>query len=187
MSIATGFSMYFLSFLPLWISVLFVDAKSIKEGQPHIWTEKISIILILITILASLVVLMVAMNPNDKRGSQSYKIIDATEEKTITAEFLLAYILPLFAFDFTVWDEVVQFFIFFAVFAFLSIRHNHFSVNILLELCKYRFYSCKLENEDGVAINKIVICKKTLSAQIGEEIQIRPLNNEYFIKVPDSK
>ena len=32
MSIATGFSMYFLSFLLLWISVLFVDAKKYSRG-----------------------------------------------------------------------------------------------------------------------------------------------------------
>ena len=37
-------------------------------------------------------------------------INDAKESKTITAEFLLSYILPLFAFDFTQWDEVVKFF-----------------------------------------------------------------------------
>ena len=49
-------------------------------------------------------------------------INDAKESKTITAEFLLSYILPLFAFDFTQWDEVVKFFDllphFFAIYAF---------------------------------------------------------------------
>ena len=184
MSIAAGFSMYFLSFLPLWISVLFIDIKSIAEGQPHIWTERISVILILVMTFISLVVLMVSRNKN---GSQVYTIIEVKEEKAITAEFLLSYILPLFAFDFTVWDGVVQFLIFFLVLAFLSIRHSHFSVNILLELLKYRFYSCKLKNSDGVEIDKTIICQQTLSAQRGKKIRIRSLNNEYSVKVTDTE
>ena len=109
-----------------------------------------------------------------KGGKQNVEFLQSMEQKNESLK--LRY-----------YTWLSRLFIFFAVFAFLSIRHNHFSVNILLELCRYRFYSCKLENEDGVAINKIVICQKTLSAQIGEEIQIRPLNNEYFIKVPDSQ
>lgn len=43
----------------------------------------------------------------------------------ITAEYLLSYILPLFAFDFTKWDEVVKFLIFFLTFSYLCIRHGH--------------------------------------------------------------
>ena len=187
MSIAAGFSMYFLSFLPLWISVLFIDIKSIAEVQPHIWTERISVILILVMTFISLVVLMVSMNSRNKNGSQVYTIIEVKEEKAITAEFLLSYILPLFAFDFTVWDGVVQFLIFFLVLAFLSIRHSHFSVNILLELLKYRFYSCKLKNSDGVEIDKTIICQQTLSAQRGKKIRIRSLNNEYSVKVTDTE
>lgn len=96
-------------------------------------------------------------------------------------------ILPLFAFDFTVWNEVVLFLVFFLVFAFLSIRHNHFSVNILLELMRYRFYSCELENEDGVSISKIVVCQEILSAQIGGLISARAINNEYIVKLSDKK
>ncbi|MBQ1502206.1 MAG: hypothetical protein IIZ45_06305, partial [Firmicutes bacterium] len=36
-------------------------------------------------------------------GTTPHKVLSATEEKTITAEYLLSYILPLFAFDFTQW------------------------------------------------------------------------------------
>lgn len=183
MSFVTGFSMYFLSFFPLWISVLFLDIKSIAEGQQHICTEIISISLIPILSLIALVVLIVAMNPRNQNDSEIYKLIEAKEEKTITAEFLLSYILPLFAFDFTTWDGIIQFLIFFLVLAFLSIRHNHFSVNVLMELLKYRFYSCKIKNSDGIEISKVVICQQTLTSQMGAEIRIRPINNEYSVKV----
>lgn len=183
MSIVTGFCMFFLSFCPLWISVLFIDIKSICERNSNLWTEIISISLILIATVISLVVLMCELNPRNTGNKQEYGLISAKEEKTITAEYLLSYILPLFAFDFTVWHEVILFLIFFAVFAFLSIRHNHFSVNILLELMGYRFYSCELENEDNISISKIVVCKETLSAQIGEDILARAINNEYVVKL----
>lgn len=177
--------MFFLSFAPLWISVLFIDIKSICEGNTNIWTEIISVSLVLSVSVISLIVLMCELNSRNTSGQQEYRIISAKEEKTITAEFLLSYILPLFAFDFTVWDEVVLFLVFFLVLAFLSIRHNHFSVNILLELLHYRFYSCELENEDNISITKIVVCQKILSAQTGEMIYARAINNEYIVKLSD--
>ena len=185
MSIITGFCLFFLSFCPLWISVLFIDIKSIFEGNPNLWTEVISISLIVIATIISLVVLLCELNPRHANNKQEYILVSAKDEKTITAEYLLSYILPLFAFDFTVWHEVILFLIFFAVFAFLSIRHNHFSVNVLLELMQYRFYSCELENEDGISISKIVVCKETLSAQVGSVISVRAINNEYVVKLSE--
>lgn len=150
-------------------------------------TETLSVSLVLIVSIISLIVLMCELNPEDTGNPQEYRIVSAKEEKTITAEYLLSYILPLFAFDFTLWDEVVLFLVFFSVFAFLSIHHNHFSVNILLELMHYRFYSCALENEDGVSIGKIVICQEILSAQTGGLISARAINNEYLVKVTDKR
>ena len=85
MSIITGFSMFFLSFFPLWISVLFLDIKSICEGNPNIRTEAISVLLILIVSIISLIILMLEFNPKNMQGSQEYSIITAIEEKTITA------------------------------------------------------------------------------------------------------
>lgn len=118
MSVITGFCMFFLSFFPLWISVLFIDIKSILEGNPNIWTEIISISLILLVSIISLVVLMHELNPRNTSNQQEYRIVSAKEEKTITAEYLLSYILPLFAFDFTLWAEVVLFLVFFLVLHF---------------------------------------------------------------------
>lgn len=185
MSRITSFCMFFLSFLPLWISVLFIDIKSVCEEDLNVWTEIISILLILIVSAFSFVILLCGLNSRNSENQQEYKIINANEEKTITSEYLLSYILPLFAFDFTLWNEVVLFLIFFLTFAFLSIRHSHFSVNILLELLRYRFYSCELENEDGILINKIVISQEILSAQIGGMIYATSLNNEYIVSFND--
>ena len=185
MSGFTGFFMFFLSFLPLWVSVLFLDFKSILEKNPYTYTEKVSIVLIMLTFLVSFLVLKRILNPYDSGGSSVYTIHSASEEKTLTSEFFLSYMLPLFAFDFTLWDQVILFLIFFSVLAHLSIYHNHFSLNILLEHMKYRFYHCELVNDDGIIIQKIIISKKLLSSQIGDEIRMRSINNDYSVEVFD--
>ena len=107
MSKLFSFSLYYISFAPLWISVLFIDIKSCIENSSDLWTEKISIGVILVSALICLIVLMIELCTNGKEGTIPQTLKKAKEEKTITAEYLLSYILPLFAFDFTVWNEVV--------------------------------------------------------------------------------
>ena len=187
MSLATSCSMFFLSFAPLWVSILFIDIKSIIVKQTGVMTEKYSILVILIISIISLVILMLSFNKKNTNVSQEYIIDTVEEEKTLSAEYLLSYILPLFAFDFTVWHQVVLFLLFFFVLAFLYIRHNYFSVNILLELFGYRFYRCTLQNEDGVSISKVVISKERLLNRKTEPIQTHPLNNEYSIDIQNWK
>ena len=187
MSLATSFSMFFLSFTPLWISILFIDIKSIIEKQTGVMTEIFSIPVSLIISIISLVNLMRSFNKKKLDGSQEYTINDIEEEKALSAEYLLSYILPLFAFDFTVWHQVVLFLVFFFVLAFLCIRHNYFSVDILLELFGYRFYRCTLQNEDGVSISKVVISKERLLNRKTERILIHPINNEYSTDIQQWK
>ena len=130
---------------------------------------------------------MISFNKQNKNGAQEFTIESVEEEKTITAEYLLSYILPLFAFDFTIWHQVVLFLIFFFVLAFLCIRHNYFSVNILLEIFGYRFYRSGLRNEDGILVSKVIITKERLLNRKAEKILVRPINNEYSIDIQDWK
>lgn len=44
--------LFFLSFLPLWLSVAFMDVMSILESEPDLWTEKISLILLFLGIVS---------------------------------------------------------------------------------------------------------------------------------------
>ena len=74
MSGFAGFFMFFLSFLPLWVSVLFLDFKSILEKNPYTYTEKVSIVLIMLTFLVSFLVLKRILNPYDSGGSSVYTI-----------------------------------------------------------------------------------------------------------------
>lgn len=179
MSKAISYSMFFLSFIPLWITVIFIDGKSLIEGCENKYTEKISIILILLNVFICLIVLLVKINK--KEHTYLYIIEKTTEKKMITAEYLLSYILPLFAFDFTKWDEVVKFLIFFLTFSYLCIRHNSFSVNIVLELLRYKMYDCNLINGDGKSVERNVISRKNPLVCKGEEVRIVPLNNEFWL------
>lgn len=177
--------MFFLSFTPLWLSVIFVDIISIVENNESLYTEWISIFLIIFLIAASLIVLLVSLNTKKRAGVQKYRIASVNEEKTITAEYLLSYILPLFAFDFTIWSQVVLFLIYFLTLGYLCVKHNHLSVNIVLELMHYRFYRCELENEDKLPISKCIISKEQLINHKNDIISARPLNNEFLLDLLD--
>lgn len=186
MSIFVSFSMYFLSFVPLWITVLFIDIKSLIDRGGDNWTEIISVSGILSGLLISLIILFAKFFVIDDE-KYMFTIQEAKESKTITAEFLLSYILPLFAFDFTRWDEVVKFLIFFLIFGYLCIRHNNFSVNIILELMHYRMYDCSLMNADGKVVDRTIISKNILSTSKGKDIEVKILNNEYYLDLYDKK
>jgi len=175
--------LYFTSFLPLWISILFIDIKSCLENRECLQIEKLSIFIIFLANIISIVVVCLVLFRNSKEGSTRYVIINATEDKTITSEYLLSYILPLFAFDFTKWDQVILFLIFFLTLGFLCIRHNHFSVNIWLEILNFKIFICELEGEDQFIIQKKVISHRTLNAQKGEFIYLKSLNNEIKLEV----
>ena len=132
MSLILSFCIFYLSFTPLWISVVFVDIMSIVKCSPTIWTEKISIVLILIVFILSMLFLYFGLKGRNGDNVEKYTLKSAYEEKSITVEYLLSYILPLFAFDFTTWEGVALFAIFFATLGFLCIKHSFFCVNIVL-------------------------------------------------------
>ncbi len=183
MSIIFSLSLYFTSFAPLWFSVLFVDLKSIIDGGDYLKTEWISIICILLLFIVCTFVLMVSLKTVSISGSETYRLIVAKEQKAITSEYLLSYILPLFAFDFTKWDQVVLFLIFFGVLGYLCVKHNYFSVNIILEFARFKFYECRLVNDDGVEIQSLLLSDRKLNSLHGHDISLKPINNEIKLDI----
>ena len=177
------FSLYFTSFTPLWLSVLFIDIKSCIENSQSTVIEFYSIIVILIIWLISILIIKMVLFSKYEEGTSRFILNSVKEEKSIASEYLLSYILPLFAFDFTKWDSVILFLIFFVTLAFLCIRHNYFSVNIVLEILKYQVYTCKIENDDQISLTTSIISRKNLMAKKGEEIRLKALNNEYKLDV----
>lgn len=187
MSCLFSCSLYFLSFLPLWLSVLFVSLKSILEHNPHLYTEYLSIGCILVFTIISSLILALELRPASqnvlKENTQCAQLLSACEEKAITAEFLLSYILPLFAFDFTQWDGVILFLIFFFVLGYLCIRHQYFCVNLVMEKAGYRFFQCQLQNDDGIQTEYVIISRRRLNGHLGEDLYLKMLNNDYALDV----
>lgn len=178
--------LFFLSFLPLWISVAFQDVMSILTPKANLWTEIISLVLLALgTVVSSIVVISQMHRQRRRIMSHCNKptIKSATKQKAITAEYLLSYILPLFTFDFLQWTEVVLFLLFFATLAFLCLKHHYVYANIVLELCGYTCYDCTLENVDGSSFDVVVISKDELSGMLNCSICYVTLGGEYGLGV----
>lgn len=177
--------LFFLSFSPLWVSIIWIDSWSIILSHNHIGTEIISICTILITSIISTLVVFKQIQKTKKVKEATKILLTAEKEKAITSEYLLSYILPLFAFDFTLWRQVSLFLLFFSVLAFLCVKHSYVYANIILEICGYSFYNCTLETEHGNSVDRIIISKRNLSVQKEHEIKIASLGSGYTLDVTD--
>lgn len=175
-------SLYYLSFTPLWLTVLFIDIKSIFENQKDIYTEIISVTFIILFGIICFFYLKSKLHISEKDTINEYELTEVDECKTITSEFLLSYILPLFAFDFTIWNAAVEFLAFFIVFGYLCIRHNVFSANIVIELLHYKMYKCILLSKDDKKISRTVISKNELKVCCGKTIGICVFNNDFVLE-----
>lgn len=173
------------SFAPLWFSIFIIDIMRCTGNSPIPMTECISIGCILTSFIISIFLLFGKLRSigKDKENTTQYKLITVTEEKTIYSEFLLSYILPLFAFDFSKWDHIVLFLLFYLMLAFLCIRHNYFNVNIILEFANYRFFTCTIENEDHIQLEKRILSQYCLTGCIGDNIILKSFNNEYKLDI----
>ena len=119
------------SFFPLWIAILIEEIKSICENDNYVVTEWIMIVCILLSFGISFLTVVFSFKnaKKKKRTNARYTLAKITKQKSITAEYVLAYIVPLIAFDFTHWDGVLIFGILFSILTFLCLKHSYFSVN----------------------------------------------------------
>lgn len=178
-------AMFFTAFIPLWITVLFIDTMSIVDkSNSSIGSEVIGISCIIISLLLSAIIIFCSMRGVQARNYTKYKILAVEQEKGVTSEFLLSYILPLFAFDFTKWVSVVEFLIYFLILAFLCVRNNNVYANLLFEVKRYKFYTCEMQwvAETGATpIQMTVISKKPLTAYKGNTIEVAALNKPFYL------
>ena len=174
-------SMYYLSFTPLWIAVVLMDFFSVINKEQHLCTEYISIPLIIVVFAFCVRVVKKGLNPHKRDNLHEYRIKEAKEDKLLAAEFLMAFVLPLFAFDFTKCQGVILFLVFFLIFGWLCIRHNYFCVNIVVEIMGYRIYDCDFLTLDEVLVKKKILSKRQLKECAGMTIRIKSLNNDYVL------
>lgn len=111
--------------------------------------------------------------------------IKAIRANKLSSEFLLAYILPMIAFDFTAIKSVVLFAVYFAMLAFLCIRNSNVYTNIWLEFKGYKMFLCDLEvNKLGRAYlynDCLVISKNNLTTKIDNDMDYWDFDNYIYI------
>lgn len=178
-------AMFFSAFIPLWITVFFLDVISIvDESNSNVGSEIIGICGIVIGLVLSAIIIFCSMRGLQDRDYQRYKILSVEQKNGMTSEFLLSYILPLFAFDFTKWSSVVEFLIYFLILAFLCVRNNNVYANLLFEVKKYRFYTCEMQwvaEAEATPIPMMVISKMPLNAYKGNTIEVAALNKPFYL------
>lgn len=175
--------MFVTSFIPLWISILFIEVMSLIEKTKYFWSEIIMLVLIIVILPISVFIMAKFLGRKEAESGEPYEIVNAKQEKGLTSEFLLSYILPLFAFNFTEWKSVVLFLIYFLILAFLCIRNDNVYANLVLEKMHYKFYDCKLlyKARDINESKQFLVMSKEPLASLKGTIYITSLNKPFYV------
>lgn len=183
------------SFIPLWISIIIVTMWDMVSGcyisvvdffQQKYIVLSLSLFIIVITSI-SLVSFTRFFKMKSKKTENSgvAKIIRAKKSSKLVSDFLLAYVLPMIAFDFTDLQGITLFIVYFAVLSFLSVRNNNVYTNILLEFKRYRMYDCEIECQvAGKQVSRpdcTIFSKSNLVTKIGAEITYYDFDNDIYI------
>lgn len=204
--------MFFTSFLPLWISIIMCDIWSLAEDSYMTFvslkeasavfqhtSELIKNFLLehmievgpVVTLVTYSIICMrhinkVIRNQEGTTNKPVGKITKAHRANKLTAEFLLAYILPMIAFDYSTWKGIVLFLVYFCVLSFLCIRNNNVYTNIFFELKGYKMYECDIEcrilDKTSKHTNCLVISKHNLTQALPRKIQYFDFDNYIYIE-----
>ena len=177
-------AMFYTSFIPLWITILFIDVLSLIRDGSNPYTEIIEIVLILLGLIFSILIIAKMITNVSHEHGVRYKIIDAQQETGITSEFLLSYILPLFAFDFTQWDGAIMFLVYYGILMFLCVRNNNVYANLIFEFKSYKFYNCELQwiaEPDVPTTQSMIISQSNLCANKGNTVEIICLDKPFYL------
>ena len=197
--------MFVTSFIPLWLSIVVIDIWNVVLSIVGNWGGKGKIVDTLLVVLCECIIQLVSiviiiglvlvsiigintflkdkLTENEVRPKG--KIKKATKANKLSSEFLLAYILPMIAFEFGNLQNLALFAIYFSVLAFLCIRNNNIYTNILLEFKGYRIYTCDLTcivmDKNHTYHDSIVISKEDLTQEEGNEISYWDFENYIYI------
>lgn len=197
-------NMFMTSFIPLWLSIIVSDIWNLVESGINSWLYKDNVlhnvrnvcktnwVCIAVVLIIGILMIISTVSINqflkDKRSNNQppkIKIKKATRANKLSSEFLLAYILPMIAFDFTELKSVVLFVIYFGMLAFLCIRNSNVYTNIWLEFKGYRMYSCDLEanimGRPHIYEDCLVISKNNLTVKIENDMEHWDFENYIYI------
>jgi len=189
------------SFIPLWISIIFVllwDINSrcysnicslLKGNSVQIGFLIFIVIILVISTVAVIRFLSHKRKQNEVSGYG--KIISAQKSATLVTDFLLTYIMPLIAFDFTDLRDIILFLLYFLLIVFLNIRNGNVYTNILFEFMGYRVYICNIErNITGKTYlfsDCSIISKENLTGKIGQDFPHFDFDNSTYLNLNPPK
>jgi hypothetical protein len=196
--------MFVTSFIPLWVTIIFLDIWDIVDSFKSTWDKNcevsvnlrtcafdsivqiISIIVICIVSVISIIGIEKFIHKRNNSLNDKALITAAHKESALSVQYLLSYIVPLIAFDFGKLKDIIIFLLFFLTLAFLSIRNNNIYTNIYLEFRKYKIYTCNIERiiMDNVISYEdcFVLSKDDLQQYINEEITYWDFDTKHYIK-----
>lgn len=201
--------MFITSFLPLWFSIIVSDLWDCVVILTMHWSKEINFwdnllkfiqasLLQLCSIVTVCIVVAISIHGintflKGREGSSNNpkgKAVKARKANKLSAEFLLAYILPMIAFNFGELKSVSLFVVYFFVLAFLCIRNNNIYTNIYLEFKGYKMYSCDIERnviKQKVFCDSLVISKDDMTAFEGCQLHFWDFDNYIYIHVDEEK
>ncbi len=198
--------MFFTSFLPLWISIIVLDCwaiidtlagelqldsqsqKSLIQSVLRMKIELFSVVGLLLYIIISVYCIskeITRQKNAENKGNGT--ICQAKRANKLTTEFLLAYILPMVAFDFRTLKGVILFLIYFSALGFLCIRNSNVYANIFLEIKGYKMYECNIQciimNQKFEFDECLVISRRNLVQSLPQEISFFDFENYIYIDI----
>ena len=179
-------SVFFVSYTPLWLSISYIDLMNVfYHRTPNPWTEVLSVSVICFAYIISVPNMVFTMRRLGKENSEQLQIKAVKEQKTASLEYMLSFVLPMFAFEFTQWETVILFILYFAVLSYLTLKHNLLVANIVFEVLHYQFYDVTVINGYSVEVTREVISKRSLENLQAETIFLRSMNNGFWCDVTD--
>jgi hypothetical protein len=202
--------MFVTSFIPLWISIIIFDTWDIvynvitafpKEGKlidrlfcfaKNNVIPFTSIIIIFVVVMVSVRGISSFLKEREcSKQNPSGTIKKVKKANKLSSEFLLAYILPLIAFDFSNLKSIALFVVYFAILAFLCIRNNNIYTNIFLEFKRYRIYLCDIErpmpgDKTTIYYDSLIISKDDLTLLEDKSIKYWDCDNYIYIHIKEN-
>ena len=163
-------------------------SENCKQTFANNRIEIITVILLVGYTVFSMIYISRIISVQEKSTNKEQgRIVRAKRANKLSAEFLLAYILPMIAFDFSSMNNIVLFLIYFAVLSFLCVRNSNVYTNIFLELKGYKMYECDIErrvmNRTITDIDCLVISKNSLIQAIPRNLQYFDFENYIYIDI----
>ena len=205
--------MFFTSFLPLWLSIVICDIWSLVEDgrkavtsleefptsiqqivemvKEFLFGHLIEVVSVLILVVYSIVCIWhinkIIRDQEASKNKLEGSVKVARRANKLSAEFLLAYILPMIAFDYSTWKGIVLFLIYFSVLSFLCVRNNNVYTNIFFELKGYKMYECDIEckilDKTFEYTDCLVMSKQNLVQALPRKINYFDFDNYIYIEI----